>query len=213
MRRMSPLSSKNANRGTVAAALRSRRAKGQEAISGLSNEDLYAIAVLALSLAGGLSGHYGGDYPLQGNKMACRKQQHTTLDHVRYDADDARTREEQVRDAYVALATHCVTYALTQAVTKALLYRVAGLRVPFLAQLGGAFVSALLHGAVDDGRLLLRFSQVTNKLSFYNTTDHGVNGRQLLDQAFHKWLGVVITAMATTALASMISKRRDRAAR
>jgi hypothetical protein len=43
-----------------------------------------------------------------------------------------------------------------------------------LAQLAGAVVEGVLHAAIDDGRLLRRFAQATNKMRFHDLADHGV---------------------------------------
>ena len=79
--------------------------------------DRYAIPTLT-ALAS-LLRHHGGDYLVQPDWCARHKQQRT-------------------RTGRTALAVHAATYALTQAVTRAVFYRVGGVRVPAVAQLAGA---------------------------------------------------------------------------
>lgn len=168
--------------------------------------------VLALTMAGGWAGHHGGDYLWQTDRDACDKQLHNRdwLDHVHVGEDDKRTPAELDHDGKRALASHCIEYAVTQGLTKAVLYRAAGLRVPLSAQVAGAIVAAVLHGGVDDGRPLQSYAGRFNKVVFYKKADHGINGRALLDQAAHKSLGIPATAMFTTMLAAAIVKRRAR---
>ena len=82
---------------------------------------------------------------------------------------------------------HAASYALTQAVTKAIFYRTAGVRVPVLAQVAGAVTEGVLHAVIDDGRLLKRFAEVTGKRGFHALTAGGVNGRMLLDLLCTSW--------------------------
>jgi hypothetical protein len=135
--------------------------------------------VLALTWLGGVAGHHSGDYLVQLDLWARAKQQRT-----------GRGRR--------ALVAHCVSYAATLAVTKAFAYRVAGVRVPLEAQLFGALTEGLLHGLIDDGRLLRRFADATGHQRFHDLADHGVNGRMLMDQAAHLGIQLPISAAVTT---------------
>ncbi|EIF01223.1 DUF3307 domain-containing protein [Saccharomonospora glauca] len=105
-------------------------------------------AVLAIAWLAGQAGHHIGDYLVQRDCDAQRKQQHTG-------------------EGRRALANHAVSYGITQAVTRALAYRVAGLRVPARAQLAAAVVETIAHAAIDDGRLLRRFAHGTGKGGFH----------------------------------------------
>lgn len=142
----------------------------------------HRTAVLALTLLGGYAGHETGDYLVQLDCDAQAKQQHTPAGRR-------------------ALARHAITYGLSQAATKAFLYRAAGVRVPAGAQAAGTALEILLHALIDDGRLLRRFATVTGKLGFHDVNAGGVNGRMLMDQATHKGiqipLGAVLTAVLT----------------
>lgn len=146
-------------------------------------------AVAALTALGALCGHHGGDYLVQVDCWAQAKQQRTP-------------------EGRRALAAHASTYALTQAVTKAVFYRTAGVRVPLLAQLAGAVVEGVLHAVIDDGRLLRRFADVTGKRRFHDLADHGVNGRMLLDQAAHQQLQIPAGVLVTVAVAAWTWRRR-----
>jgi hypothetical protein len=177
-----------------------------------SSKTSYRANVLVATMVGGLAGHETGDFLAQRDRDARRKQQHNVscLPHVHIDPSDSRSPKQRTRDAYIALASHASTYALAQALTKGVLYRSAGIRVPLVAQALGAIVAAALHAAVDDGRLLYWFARWSGKLGFYEVAAGGINGRALLDQASHKGLGIPLTAMFTTALASAIVKGRER---
>lgn len=102
----------------------------------------------ALTALGSTLGHPGGDFLVQSD---C----------------DARRKQLRTRSGRIALARHATTYALAQAATKTALYAVAGHRVHPVAQLAGAVTEAALHAAIDDGRLLARFAQVTGKWGFH----------------------------------------------
>lgn len=106
-------------------------------------------AVLTTSLLGSLVGHESGDFLVQRD---C----------------DARAKQDRTRHGRRALATHAVTYAATQAVTRWVLYRAAGVRVPVLAQLTGAVTEGALHAVVDDGRLLALFARSTGSGAFHD---------------------------------------------
>lgn len=151
----------------------------------------YRAAVLALSALGSHAGHESGDYLVQRDCDAQRKQQCT-------------------RQGRFSLARHATTYAATQAATRAALYRAAGLRVPALAQLAGAVTEGALHALIDDGRLLAKFAHTTGKGRFHDLAGGGVNGRALMDQAAHKGLQVPAGAVVTTAVAAALSQKGGR---
>lgn len=193
-------------------------------------------AVLAVSALGSTFGHEGGDYLVQRDHDARRKQQRTA--HGRR-----------------GLAVHCLTYAATQHVTKAALYRAAGLRVPMVAQLAGSATEGVLHAVIDDGRLLAWFANTTGKDKFVQlgaprrvvpVVDEGdsvrpvhlveatetgeptlvarkngvpipagpydnpspATGRALMDQAAHKALQIPLGAIVTTLVAAYLGRRR-----
>lgn len=143
---------------------------------------LRRAAVLAVAWIAGQAGHETADYLVQRDCDAQRKQNHTS-------------------EGRRALANHAVSYGVTQAVTRAIAYRTAGLRIPFAAQLAAAVVETATHAAIDDGRLLRWFADATAKRNFHDLADHGVNGRMLMDQATHKGLQIPLGAMITAALA------------
>lgn len=143
----------------------------------------YRTAVLALSTLGSAAGHETGDYLVQSDCDAQRKQDRTPAGRR-------------------SLARHAATYAVTQAATRAALYRTAGLRVPALAQLAGAVVEGAVHAVIDDGSLLARFADASGKRGFHDLADHGINGRSLMDQASHKGLQIPLGAIVTTLVAS-----------
>lgn len=142
---------------------------------------LRRAAVLAVSWLAGQAGHETADYLVQRDCDAQQKQQRTP-------------------EGRKALASHAISYGLTQAVTRALAYRVAGLHVPVKAQLAAAVAETLVHAAIDDGRVLQHFAETTGKRGFHDLAGHGVNGRMLMDQATHKGLqiplGAAITALS-----------------
>jgi hypothetical protein len=148
----------------------------------LSHRAAYRTAVLALTWLGGTAGHDTGDYLVQRDSDATTKQQHTAVGRR-------------------ALATHVLTYGATQALTKSVAYRVAGVRVPLAAQLAGGVVEMVLHGVIDDGRLLRAFSEAVGKLAFHDLAAGGVNGRMLLDQAAHRGLQLPLGAIVTALVA------------
>src|SRR5699024_4857832 len=90
---------------------------------------------LVTSWLAGTAGHYTGDYLDQPDWCAQQKQQ-------------------TGRAGWRALARHVVGYTACQATTRALAYRAGGLRVPLAAQAAGALTEAMIHGIIDDGRLL-----------------------------------------------------------
>ncbi len=137
---------------------------------------------LAVAWLAGYAGHETGDYLVQRDCDAQRKQQRTAAGRR-------------------ALATHAATYGLTQALTRAVAYRAAGLRVPLRAQLAAALVETVAHALVDDGRLLRAFADTTGKGGFHDLAGHGINGRALMDQAAHKGLQIPAGAIVTAALA------------
>jgi len=160
-------------------------------------------AVVTSTAIGSLCGHYGGDYLVQDDCMAAHKQQRT-----------AKGRRE--------LALHASTYAATQAFTKAVVYRAAGVRVPVLAQLAGAVTEGVLHAVIDDGRVLRRFSRigrgrtrftdetgkpVGRQERFHDLNAGGVNGRMLMDQATHLQLQIPAGAVVTVAVAALLARR------
>lgn len=138
-------------------------------------------AVLAVAWLAGQAGHHIGDYLVQRD---C----------------DAQQKQQRTGEGRRALANHAVSYGITQAVTRALAYRVAGLRVPARAQLAAAVVETITHAAIDDGRLLRRFAHGTGKGGFHDLAGHGINGRALMDQAAHTGLQVPAGAAITVAL-------------
>lgn len=146
-------------------------------------------AVLAVSWLGSSAGHETGDYLVQLDCDAQRKQQRT--------AEGRR-----------ALARHVLTYGLTQAVTRAFGYRLAGLRVPLAAQAAGTLAEVALHAAIDDGRALRAFAKTTGKLAFHDLAAGGINGRALMDQAAHKGLQLPLCAAVTTAVAAWQRRAR-----
>ncbi|OZM79925.1 hypothetical protein CFP66_23260 [Pseudonocardia sp. MH-G8] len=163
-------------------------------------------SIVTLSALGSLFGHHGGDYLVQDDCMAAHKQQHTP-----------RGRRE--------LALHAGTYAATQAATKALFYRAAGVRVPLLAQVAGAVVEGVLHAVIDDGRLLERFSRLGRgrgrfidqwgevlgrQERFHGLASSGVNGRMLMDQAAHHQVQIPAGVLATVAVAAWVGRKRCR---
>src|SRR5699024_6871663 len=105
------------------------------------------VSTLVVSWLAGLAGHHMGDYLVQRDCDAQRKQKHTP-------------------EGRKALARHAVTYGLTQAVARAVVYRVAGLRVPARAQVAGMLVETITHGVIDDGRAIVRFADGTGKPGF-----------------------------------------------
>lgn len=143
----------------------------------------YRTAVLALAALGSAAGHETGDYLVQSDCDAQRKQQRTPAGRR-------------------SLARHAATYAATQAATRAALYRTAGLRVPALAQLAGAVVEGAVHAAIDDGRLLRAYAHAAGKGGFHDLAANGINGRALLDQAAHKGLQIPLGAIVTTLVAA-----------
>lgn len=145
-------------------------------------------ATATLTALGSMLGHHGGDYLVQADCWAQRKQQRTP-------------------EGRRALALHAATYAATQATTKAVFYRAAAVRVPLLAQLAGAVVEGVLHAVIDDGHLLRRFADVTGKRRFHDLADHGVNGRMLLDQAAHQQIQIPAGTLVTVAVASQLARR------
>ena len=147
----------------------------------------YRTAVLALSALGSITGHETGDYLVQSDCDAQRKQDRT-----------AAGRKSLVR--------HAASYAATQAVTRAALYRTAGLRVPFAAQLAGVVTEGVAHALIDDGRILRKFADASGKRGFHDLAASGINGRALMDQASHKGLQIPLGAIVTT----LVAARRGR---
>lgn len=158
------------------------------------------VAALVVSWLAGQAGHHTGDYLVQ---QDC----------------DAQSKQKQNPEGRRALARHSVTYGLTQAVTRAVSYRAAGIRVSAHAQIAGFLAETVAHGVIDDGRLLAWFADGTGKPDFVRlgaprdvaaTTESGQpvhlknrggetvswdnpnpsSGRGLMDQAAH--LGVQI---------------------
>lgn len=152
------------------------------------HHDSYRAAVLAVSAFGSSAGHEAGDYLVQSDCDAQRKQQRSP-------------------EGRRSLARHATTYAFTQAATRAAFYRTAGIRVPALAQLAGAVTEGALHAVIDDGCLLARFAELTGKRRFHDLAGHGINGRALMDQAAHKGVQVPVGAVVTTALAAALCAR------
>lgn len=154
------------------------------------NERAVTVAITAL---GSLLGHHGGDYLVQTDTCAAAKQDRTPAGRR-------------------ALAVHAGTYALTQAVTKNVLYRLAGLRVPATAQLAGALTEAVVHAVIDDGRLLEVYARHTRRDRFYGLAQAGINGKSLLDQAAHIQVqipaGIAATTTVATAVAALAARRR-----
>lgn len=139
--------------------------------------------VLALTWLAGQAAHQTGDYLIQRD---C----------------DAQAKQKRTRQGRRALAWHALSYGLTQAASKAAVYRVAGLRVPVGAQFAGFAVETLLHALVDDGRLLHDFAHRTGKGGFHDLTAAGINGRALMDQAAHQGLQIPVGAITTALLAT-----------
>lgn len=136
---------------------------------------------LAVTWLAATSAHHGGDYLVQSDSDAQRKQQHTPQGRR-------------------ALARHVVTYGATQAATKVAVLRAAGLSTPWWAVAAGQAVECALHAAIDDGRLLRRFAAATGKLGFHDLAGHGINGRALMDQAAHHAIQIPAGAITTAAL-------------
>lgn len=172
----------------------------------MASGSVYAAVVFGLTWLAGNAGHETGDFLVQGDRDARRKQGHTRPDEPGWLGDD-RKPCQRVRDGHVSLARHAVTYGLTQAVTKAGAYTVAGVRVPWRAQFAGQLAEIVLHAVIDDGRLLRRFAEVSGKLGFHNLNAGGVSGRMLMDQAVHKGLQAPIGAAITTLLAARRGRR------
>lgn len=147
----------------------------------------YRTAVLALAALGSAAGHETGDYLVQSDCDAQRKQQRTPAGRL-------------------SLARHAATYALTQATTRAALFRTAGLRVSLAAQVAGAVTEGAVHAAIDDGRLLRAYAEAIGKGPFHDLNTGGINGRALMDQASHKGLQVPLGAIVTT----LVAARRGR---
>lgn len=143
----------------------------------------YRAAVLALSALGSFAGHESGDYLVQRD---C----------------DAQAKQHRTPQGRYSLVIHASSYAATQAVTRAGIYRMAGVRVPVLAQIAGAVTEGALHALVDDGRLLRVFADATGKRNFHDLAAHGVNGRMLMDQGVHKGIQIPLGAAVTTAVAT-----------
>ncbi|MFI5614694.1 hypothetical protein [Amycolatopsis sp. NPDC051903] len=159
------------------------------------NTTTYRAAVLSLTWLAGTAGHETGDYLVQSNCDAQRKQQRT-------------------RRGRLSLARHAITYGLTQAATKEAAYRVSGLRVPLTAKLAGTLAEIAIHTLVDDGRLLAWFAAAAGKADheqktgFFYLGDAAASGRSLIDQAMHKGLQIPLGALITTALAVRSGRRR-----
>ena len=143
---------------------------------------MHRAAVLAVAWLAGQAGHHVGDYLVQRD---C----------------DAQKKQQRGPEGRRALANHAISYGITEAVVRALAYRVAGLRVPARAQLAAAVVETIAHAAIDDGRLLKKFAHATGKGGFHDLAGHGINGRALMDQAAHTGLQVPAGAAITAALA------------
>lgn len=172
----------------------------------MNTATLYRVAVLGLTWLAGYAGHETGDYLVQLDADAQRKQGHTRPDEPGWLGDD-RTPGQRVRDGHVSLTRHAITYGLTQAATKTAAYRATGVPVPLAAQLAGTATEVALHAVIDDGRLLRRYAQLVGKLPFHDLNAGGVNGRMLLDQAAHKGLQVPLGAIVTTVLAARMIRR------
>lgn len=155
----------------------------------MNTATVYRAAVLGLTWLAGAAGHETGDYLVQ---LDC----------------DARRKQQRTPAGRRALARHAITYGLTQAMTKAAAYRAVGVRVPMGAQAAGSVAEIVLHAVIDDGRLLRTFAEVTGKLAFHDLAAAGVNGRALLDQAAHKGLQIPLGAVITTVLAARWGRGR-----
>lgn len=108
----------------------------------------YRTSVATVTALGAYAGHEGGDFPVQSDRCARLKQARTT-------------------EGRRALLTHGATYGATQLATKAAFYRIAGVRVPFAAQVAGTVTEAAVHVLIDDGRLLAKFAESTGKWNFH----------------------------------------------
>lgn len=146
---------------------------------------------VALAGLGGILGHHGGDYLVQDDWCARHKQQRSWRGRL-------------------ALALHAITYAATQAATRAALYRIAGHRVHPLAQLAGAVTEAALHAGIDDGWLVRWFAHATGKGGFHDLAAGGVNGRALLDQAAHHQVQLPAGIAVTTIVDALLRRRAGR---
>lgn len=140
-------------------------------------------AVLALTWIGGSIGHEGADYLIQRDA-------------------DARHKQHRTRRGRRALASHVLSYGLTQAAAKKAIYRAADIRVPRGAQLAGSLAEMLLHAVIDDGRLLRWFAHSTGKGALHELNSGGVCGRMLMDQAAHKFTQLPVGAIVTALLAT-----------
>jgi len=147
----------------------------------MHNHPLRRATVLAVSWIAGQAGHATADYLVQRD---C----------------DAQKKQERTPEGRRALASHAISYGITQAATRAIAYRAAGLRVPARAQITAAVVETIAHTAIDDGRALARFADTTGKDGFHDLAGHGINGRALMDQASHTGLQIPAGSMITAAL-------------
>lgn len=154
----------------------------------MNTTTVYRVAVLGLTWLAGSAGHETGDYLVQ---LDC----------------DAQRKQQRTRQGRRSLARHAITYGLTQAATKAAAYRASGLRVPLAAQAAGTAVEIVAHAVIDDGRLLRRFAEVSGKLGFHDLNAGGINGRALMDQASHKGLQIPLGAVITAVLAVRWGRR------
>lgn len=147
----------------------------------MMHQSVRRAAVLAVSWIAGQAGHHTADYLVQRD---C----------------DAQKKQHRTPEGRKALASHAISYGVTQAVTRAVAYRVAGLRVPARAQVTAAVVETIAHAAIDDGRALRRFADATGKGGFHDLAGHGINGRALMDQAAHTGLQIPAGAMITAVM-------------
>lgn len=108
----------------------------------------YRSTVTTVTALGSYAGHEGGDYAVQSDRCA-------------------RIKQQQNAEGRKALLIHGATYAATQFVTKAAFYRIAGVRVPFIAQAAGTLAEGVAHVVIDDGRLLAKFAKLSRKWGFH----------------------------------------------
>lgn len=143
----------------------------------------YRAIVAGLTGLAGMAGHETGDYSVQ---IDC----------------DAQRKQKRTPEGRLSLARHGVTYGLAQLATKLATYRATGIRVPMTAVLAGQAVEVVLHIVIDDGRLLSWFADRTGKKAFHELNAGGINGRALMDQAWHKGLQIPAGALITAAVAA-----------
>lgn len=98
-----------------------------------------------------------------------------------------------------ACAWHCTTYTATQAAALLIGARALGIRLHPGAAAAALAVSGLTHYAADRRvpcGLLQRLAETSGKGGFYRLADHGINGANKLDQAWHHGFETVAALIA-----------------